>query len=166
MLFRSGLRPCRYLVTTDGVVVLASEAGVLPMETNKIRQKGRLMPGRMFLIDTVQGRLIDDEEVKAEIVSRKPYRSWVTQYRISLDELPEPLNVPQPDHPTTRQRQQAFGYTVEELKMVLTPMFVNGEEAISSMGTDTPLAVLSDRPQLLFKYFRQLFAQEIGRAHI
>ena len=117
------------------------------------------MPGRMFLIDTVQGRLIDDEEVKAEIVSRKPYRSWVTQYRISLDELPEPLNVPQPDHPTTRQRQQAFGYTVEELKMVLTPMFVNGEEAISSMGTDTPLAVLSDRPQLLFKYFRQLFAQ-------
>ena len=156
---RNGLRPCRYLVTTDGVVVLASEAGVLPMETNKIRQKGRLMPGRMFLIDTVQGRLIDDEEVKAEIVSRKPYRSWVTQYRISLDELPEPLNVPQPDHPTTRQRQQAFGYTVEELKMVLTPMFVNGEEAISSMGTDTPLAVLSDRPQLLFKYFRQLFAQ-------
>jgi glutamate synthase (NADPH/NADH) large chain/glutamate synthase (ferredoxin) len=156
---RNGLRPCRYLVTTDGVVVLASEAGVLPMETHKIRQKGRLMPGRMFLIDTVQGRLIDDEEVKAEIVSRKPYRSWVTQYRISLDELPEPLNVPQPDHPTTRQRQQAFGYTVEELKMVLTPMVVNGEEAISSMGTDTPLAVLSDRPQLLFKYFKQLFAQ-------
>ncbi|MCC6141746.1 MAG: glutamate synthase large subunit [Nitrospira sp.] len=156
---RNGLRPCRYLVTTDGVVVLASEAGVLPMEPHKIRQKGRLMPGRMFLIDTVQGRFIDDEEVKAEIVSRKPYRSWVTQYRISLDELPEPLNVPQPDHPTTRQRQQAFGYTVEELKMVLTPMVVNGEEAISSMGTDTPLAVLSDRPQLLFKYFKQLFAQ-------
>ncbi|MEK7336266.1 MAG: glutamate synthase central domain-containing protein, partial [Nitrospirota bacterium] len=156
---RNGLRPCRYLVTTDGVVVLASEAGVLPMETHKIRQKGRLMPGRMFLIDTVQGRFIDDEEVKAEIVSRKPYRSWVTQHRISLDELPDPLNVPQPDHPTTRQRQQAFGYTVEELKMVLTPMVVNGEEAISSMGTDTPLAVLSDRPQLLFKYFKQLFAQ-------
>ncbi|MGA6826782.1 glutamate synthase large subunit [Nitrospira sp. NS4] len=156
---RNGLRPCRYQVTTDGLVVLASEAGVLPIETQRIRQKGRLMPGRMFLIDTVQGRLIDDEEVKAEIVSRKPYRSWVTQYRISLDELPEPLNVPQPDHPTTRQRQQAFGYTVEELKMVLTPMVVNGEEAISSMGTDTPLAVLSDRPQLLFKYFKQLFAQ-------
>ncbi|MFO0707080.1 MAG: glutamate synthase large subunit [Nitrospira sp.] len=156
---RNGLRPCRYQVTTDGLVVLASEAGVLPIETQRIRQKGRLMPGRMFLIDTVQGRLIDDEEVKAEIVSRKPYRSWVTQYRISLDELPEPLNVPQPDHPTTRQRQQAFGYTVEELKMVLTPMVVTGEEAISSMGTDTPLAVLSNRPQLLFKYFKQLFAQ-------
>jgi glutamate synthase (NADPH/NADH) large chain/glutamate synthase (ferredoxin) len=156
---RNGLRPCRYQVTTDGLVVLASEAGVLPMDVPKIRQKGRLMPGRMFLVDTVQGRIIDDEEVKAEIVSRKPYRSWVTQYRISLDELPEPINVPQPDHPTIRQRQQAFGYTVEELKMVITPMVVEGQEAVSSMGTDTPLAVLSERPQLLFKYFKQLFAQ-------
>jgi len=156
---RNGLRPCRYQVTTDGLVVLASEAGVLPTDIQKIRQKGRLMPGRMFLVDTVQGRIIDDEEVKAEIVSRKPYRSWVTQYRISLDELPEPINVPQPDHPTIRQRQQAFGYTVEELKMVVTPMVVEGQEAVSSMGTDTPLAVLSDRPQLLFKYFKQLFAQ-------
>ncbi|MCS6897778.1 MAG: glutamate synthase-related protein, partial [Nitrospira sp.] len=156
---RNGLRPCRYLVTTDGLVVLASEAGVLPMEVQRIRQKGRLMPGRMFLVDTVQGRIIDDEEVKAEIVGRRPYRAWVTQYRISLDELPEPLNVPQPDHPTIRQRQQAFGYTVEELKMVITPMVVEGQEAVSSMGTDTPLAVLSDRPQLLFKYFKQLFAQ-------
>jgi glutamate synthase (NADPH/NADH) large chain/glutamate synthase (ferredoxin) len=156
---RNGLRPCRYQVTTDGLVVLASEAGVLPMDVQKIRQKGRLMPGRMFLVDTVQGRIIDDEEVKAEITSRKPYRSWVTQYRISLDELPEPINVPQPDHPTIRQRQQAFGYTVEELKMVITPMVVEGQEAVSSMGTDTPLAVLSERPQLLFKYFKQLFAQ-------
>jgi len=156
---RNGLRPCRYQVSTDGLVVLASEAGVLPMEIQKIRQKGRLMPGRMFLVDTVQGRIIDDEEVKAEIAIRKPYRSWVTQYRISLDELPEPINVPQPDHPTIRQRQQAFGYTVEELKMVITPMVMEGQEAVSSMGTDTPLAVLSDRPQLLFKYFKQLFAQ-------
>jgi glutamate synthase (NADPH/NADH) large chain/glutamate synthase (ferredoxin) len=113
----------------------------------------------MFLVDTVQGRIIDDEEIKADIVRRKPYRSWVTQYGVSLDELPEPLNVPQPDHPTIRQRQQAFGYTVEELKMVITPMILNGEEPVSSMGTDTPLAVLSDRPQLLFKYFKQLFAQ-------
>jgi glutamate synthase (NADPH/NADH) large chain/glutamate synthase (ferredoxin) len=156
---RNGLRPCRYQVTTDGVVVLASEAGVLPADPKNIRQKGRLMPGRMFLVDTVQGRIIDDEEIKADIVGRKPYRSWVTQYGISLDELPEPLNVPQPDHPTIRQRQQAFGYTVEELKMVITPMVLAGEEAISSMGTDTPLAVLSERPQLLFKYFKQLFAQ-------
>ncbi len=156
---RNGLRPCRYQVTTDGTVVLASEAGVLPAETRNIRMKGRLMPGRMFLVDTVQGRIIDDEEVKADIARRKPYRSWVTQYRVSLDELPEPLNVPQPDHHTLRQRQQAFGYTVEELKMVITPMIVNGEEPVSSMGTDTPLAVLSERPQLLFKYFKQLFAQ-------
>jgi len=156
---RNGLRPCRYQVTTDDLVVLASEAGVLPAAPKEIRQKGRLQPGRMFLVDTAQGRLLDDEEIKADIVGRKPYRSWVTQYRISLDELPEPLNVPQPDHPTIRQRQQAFGYTVEELKMVLTPMVVAGEEPVSSMGTDTPLAVLSERPQLLFKYFKQLFAQ-------
>jgi len=156
---RNGLRPCRYQVTTDDLVVLASEAGVLPYDVKDIRQKGRLQPGRMFLVDTVQGRIIDDEEIKADIVGRKPYRAWVTQYRISLDELPEPLNVPQPDHPTIRQRQQAFGYTVEELKMVITPMVINGEEPISSMGTDTPLAVLSERPQLLFKYFKQLFAQ-------
>jgi glutamate synthase (NADPH) large chain len=156
---RNGLRPCRYQVTTDGLVVLASEAGVLPADAKDIRMKGRLQPGRMFLVDTVQGRIIDDEEIKAGIVGRKPYRSWVTQYGVSLDELPDPLNVPQPDHPTIRQRQQAFGYTVEELKMVITPMIMTGEEAISSMGTDTPLAVLSDRPQLLFKYFRQLFAQ-------
>ena len=156
---RNGLRPCRYHVTTDGLVVLASEAGVLPADAKDIRMKGRLQPGRMFLVDTVQGRIIDDEEIKAGIVGRKPYRSWVTQYGVSLDELPDPLNVPQPDHPTIRQRQQAFGYTVEELKMVITPMIVTGEEAISSMGTDTPLAVLSERPQLLFKYFKQLFAQ-------
>lgn len=156
---RNGLRPCRYQVTNDDVVVLASEAGVLPTDPQNIRQKGRLQPGRMFLVDTVQGRIIDDEEIKADITGRKPYRAWVTQYRLSLDELPEPTNVPQPDHPTLRKRQQAFGYTIEELKMVLSPMAINGEEPVSSMGTDTPLAVLSHRPQLLFKYFKQLFAQ-------
>ena len=156
---RNGLRPCRYQVMTDDLVVLASEAGVLPVEPNRVMEKGRLQPGKMFLVDTTQGRIIDDEEIKADIVGRKPYRTWVNQYKVSLDELPEPLNVPQPDHATLRQRQQAFGYTVEELKMVITPKAVNGEEPISSMGTDTPLAVLSTRPQLLFKYFKQLFAQ-------
>ncbi|HZS12081.1 MAG TPA: glutamate synthase central domain-containing protein, partial [Nitrospirales bacterium] len=156
---RNGLRPCRYQVTADDLVVLASEAGVLPAEPKQIKQKGRLQPGRMFLVDTVQGRIVDDEEIKADIVGRRPYRQWVTQYRISLDELPEPLNVPQPDHRDLRQRQQAFGFTVEELKMVVTPMVMTGEEPVSSMGTDTPLAVLSERPQLLFKYFKQLFAQ-------
>ena len=156
---RNGLRPCRYQVTTDDVVVLASEAGVLPAAPHHIRAKGRLQPGRMFLVDTEQGRIIDDEEIKAQIVTSKPYRSWLTQCRVSLDELPEPLNVSQPDHPTLRQRQQVFGYTVEEIKMVLSPMGINGEEPVSSMGTDTPLAVLSNRPQLLPKYFKQLFAQ-------
>lgn len=156
---RNGLRPCRYQVTTDDLVILASEAGVLPIEAKYIREKGRLQPGRMFVVDMIQGRIIDDEEIKADIVGRKPYRSWLTQHRVSLDELPEPLSVPQPDHQTLRQRQQVFGVTIEELKMVLSPMAINGEEPTSSMGTDTPLAVLSDRPQLLSKYFKQLFAQ-------
>ena len=156
---RNGLRPCRYQVTTDDLVVLASEAGVLPTDATTIREKGRLQPGRMFLVDTVQGRIIDDEEIKAEIAGRQPYRTWLTQHRVSLDELPEPFSVPQPDHPTLRQRQQAFGVTIEELKMVLSPMGINGEEPTSSMGTDTPLAILSNRPQLLQKYFKQLFAQ-------
>ncbi len=156
---RNGLRPARYLVTSDDLVVLSSEAGVLPFKPEEIRTKGRLQPGKMFLVDTGQGRIIDDEEIKAEIVSRKPYREGVAANRISIDELPEPLNLLQPDHATLRQRQQTFGYTIEELKMLMTPMAVTGEEAIGSMGTDTPLAVLSDQPQLLFKYFKQLFAQ-------
>jgi glutamate synthase (NADPH/NADH) large chain len=156
---RNGLRPCRYLVTYDGLAVLASEAGVLPVKPEDVRLKGRLQPGRMFLVDTTQRRIIDDEEIKADIARRKPYRQWLSTHRISLDELPEPLNVPQPGHAALRQQQQAFGYTIEELKMVMTPMVVNGEEAVGSMGTDTPLAVLSNRPQLLFKYFKQLFAQ-------
>ena len=156
---RNGLRPCRYMVTYDGLAVLASEAGVLPVKPEEIRLKGRLQPGRMFLVDTVQKRIIDDEEIKNDVARRKPYRQWLLTHRISLDELPEPLNVPQPGHAALRQQQQAFGYTIEEFKMVLTPMVVTGEEAVGSMGTDTPLAVLSDRPQLLFKYFKQLFAQ-------
>ncbi|MFZ5864079.1 MAG: glutamate synthase large subunit [Nitrospirota bacterium] len=156
---RNGLRPARWLTTHDGLAVLASEAGVLSFAPQEIRAKGRLQPGKMFLVDTVEGRIIDDEEIKSDIASRKPYREWVATNRLSLDELPQPMSVPQPDHATLRQRQQAFGYTVEELKMVLTPMVVNGEEAVGSMGTDTPLAVLSERPQLLFKYFKQLFAQ-------
>ncbi len=156
---RNGLRPCRYQITTDDVVVLASEAGVLPAAPNQIRAKGRLEPGRMFLVDTEQGRIIGDEEIEAHIVNSQPYRSWLTQCRVSLDDLPEPLNVPQPDRQTLRQRQQVFGYTMEEIKMVLSPMGINGEEPMSSMGTDTPLAVLSNRPQLLPKYFKQLFAQ-------
>ncbi len=156
---RNGLRPCRYVITRDDVVVLASEAGVLPFDAKKIRAKGRLQPGRMFLVDTAQGRIIDDEEIKTQIARQKPYRQWVLTHRVSLDELPEPMNVPQPDRATLRQRQQVFGYTVEELKMLMMPMAITGQESVGSMGTDTPLAVLSNRPQLLFKYFKQLFAQ-------
>ncbi|MFQ5780232.1 MAG: glutamate synthase central domain-containing protein, partial [Nitrospiria bacterium] len=156
---RNGLRPARYLVTQDDLAVLASEAGVLPFNAEEIRTKGRLQPGKMFLVDTTQGRIIDDEEIKAKISSQKPYREWVAANRISIDELPEPLNLLQPDHATLRQRQQTFGYTIEDLKMLITPMAVSGQEAIGSMGDDTPLAVLSDQPQLLFKYFKQLFAQ-------
>src|SRR5918912_1144731 len=156
---RNGLRPGRWLVTTDGLAVLASEAGALPFAPERIRAKGRLQPGKMFLVDTVEGRLFDDEEIKSDIASRKPYRTWVATNRVGIDELPEPLNIAQPDHATLRERQQAFGYTVEELKMILTPMATGGQEPVGSMGTDTPLAVLSDRSQLLFKYFKQLFAQ-------
>jgi len=156
---RNGLRPARYLVTQDDLVVLASETGVLEFAPEEVRTKGRLQPGKMFLIDMEQGRIIDDDEIKAKISSQQPYREWVSRYRISINELPEPLNLHQPNHATLRQRQQTFGYTIEDLKMLLTPMAVNGEEAIGSMGHDTPLAVLSERPQLLFKYFKQLFAQ-------
>jgi glutamate synthase (NADPH/NADH) large chain/glutamate synthase (ferredoxin) len=156
---RNGLRPGRFLVTKNDLVVLASEAGVLSVPPEEIRTKGRLQPGKMFLVDTVQGRIIRDEEIKADMCTRKPYRQWVGAHRINIEDLPEPLNVLQPDHVTLRQRQQAFGYTIEDLKMLMTPMAVTGEEPVGSMGTDTPLAVLSDHPQLLFKYFKQLFAQ-------
>ena len=156
---RNGLRPCRYLVTHNDFAVMASEAGVLPVKPEEVLTKGRLQPGKMFLVDTIQGRIIGDEEIKANIASRKPYRQWVAANRINIEDLPEPLNVLQPDHATLRHRQQAFGYTIEELKLLMTPMAVTGEEAVGSMGTDTPLAVLSDRPQSLFKYFKQLFAQ-------
>jgi glutamate synthase (NADPH/NADH) large chain/glutamate synthase (ferredoxin) len=156
---RNGLRPCRYLVTHNDIAVMASEAGVLPVKPEEVLTKGRLQPGKLFLVDTVQGRIISNEEIKANIASRKPYRQWVAANRINIEDLPEPLNVLQPDHITLRQRQQVFGYTIEELKMIITPMLVSGEEAVGSMGTDTPLAVLSNRPQPLFKYFKQLFAQ-------
>lgn len=156
---RNGLRPARYLVTKDNLVILASEAGVLPFKPEEILTKGRLQPGKMFLVDTAQGRIIDDEEIKSNIVKRKPYRQWVSANRISIDDLPEPINVYQPDPDTIKKRQKVFGYTLEDLKLLMAPMAIAGEEAVGSMGTDTPLAVLSDRPQLLFNYFKQLFAQ-------
>lgn len=156
---RNGLRPCRYVVTTDGLVVLASEVGVVDFPPEKIRQKGRLQPGRMFLVDTHEGRIVVDNEVKGKIARRKPYRHWLEQNRIELRGLFQPSK-PTPIDPQTHiQRLRAFGYTREDLQMIVAPMAANSQEPVGSMGTDTPLAVLSGRPKLLFNYFKQLFAQ-------
>ncbi|MDX2284044.1 MAG: glutamate synthase large subunit [Bacteroidia bacterium] len=159
VLDRNGLRPARYTVTTDDLVILASETGVIEVEAERIVERGRLQPGRMFLVDTTVGRILPDEEVKRSIASGDEYGKWLEENRIDLDVLPEPAYVDKSDPPTMRARQRAFGYTVEDLRLLLTPMAVNGEEALGSMGNDTPLAVLSHRPQPLFSYFKQLFAQ-------
>lgn len=159
VLDRNGLRPSRYVVTKDGLVVMASEVGVFDVEPENVLQKGRLQPGKMFLVDTKEGRIIADEEIKEKIVSEKPYRQWINDNLIHINDLPKPVFVHQPDHETILQRQRAFGYTEEELRMILQPMATGGAEAIGSMGNDTPLAVLSKRPQLLYNYFKQLFAQ-------
>ena len=156
---RNGLRPCRYLVTTDGLAILASEAGVVEFEPQRIKRKGRLRPGHMFLVDTVEGRIITDNDIKSKIARQRPYRRWLEENRIELRGLFDAPKPVQSDPETTLQRMRAFGYTAEELKMVLTPMVLDGQEPIGSMGDDTPLGVLSDRPRLLFSYFKQLFAQ-------
>jgi glutamate synthase domain-containing protein 2/glutamate synthase domain-containing protein 1/glutamate synthase domain-containing protein 3 len=155
---RNGLRPARYFVTDDDMVVLASEIGALPVPTSRIRAKGQLGPGRMLIVNTVQGKLMDDDDLKSELSSLRPYRRWVNDQRVSLGSPVITDAVPR-DAEDLSRRQRAFGYTREELKMILAPMAETGEEATGSMGDDTPLAVLSDRPQLLFAYFRQLFAQ-------
>jgi glutamate synthase domain-containing protein 2/glutamate synthase domain-containing protein 1/glutamate synthase domain-containing protein 3 len=160
ILDRNGLRPARWLVTNDDLVVLASEAGVLPIEPKNIRAKGRLGPGRVLLVDTERGTVEGDEEVKAAIASRHPYRRWVVEQQLRLDDLPEPMVATTHEAAASvMERQMAFGYTVEEGRLVLEPMILDGAEAVGSMGTDTPIAVLSDHPQLLFRYFKQLFAQ-------
>ncbi|GAC1436832.1 MAG: glutamate synthase large subunit [Terriglobales bacterium] len=156
---RNGLRPGRYVVTHDNLVVMASEAGVLDIEPDQIRMKGRLQPGKMLLVDTIEGRIVPDKEIKQRLVSRQPYGDWLRKNQIKIDQLPEPTRVHAVNHETLRCRQRAFGYTDEDLKMILEPMATRGEEPIGSMGTDTPLACLSDRPQALFSYFKQLFAQ-------
>ena len=156
---RNGLRPTRYYVTKDDLVIMASEAGVLDIAPENVLQKGRLQPGRMFLVDTEQGRIVADEEIKDSIAKAHPYRQWLDQHMIELASLPDPGKLPEPDHDTVLQRQQAFGYTFEDLRLLMVPMARDGVEAVGSMGTDTPLAVLSDKPQSLFSYFKQLFAQ-------
>ena len=156
---RNGLRPARYLVTHDDLVILASETGVLPIPPERVRAKGKLQPGRMFLVDLEQGRIVPDEEIKHRLASRRPYAEWLARHQITLDKLPEPPRWHPTDFATIRRRQRCFGYTDEDLKMILTPMASTGEEPVGSMGVDTPLACLSDRPQLLFNYFKQMFAQ-------
>jgi glutamate synthase (NADPH/NADH) large chain len=156
---RNGLRPGRYIVTADGLAIMASEAGVLPVRPEDVRMKGRLAPGRMLLVDTEQKRLISDEEIKKQLASRQPYGEWVKENQITLDDLPSPTRVQPTDHETILMRQRAFGYTDEDLKTILLPAAFKAEEPIGSMGIDTPLACLSDKPQLLFSYFKQTFAQ-------
>ena len=137
---------------------MASEAGVLPVKPEEVRMKGRLAPGRMLLVDTEQKRLISDEEVKKHLAARKPYAKWLKENQITLDHLPEPDVRAADDHESIQMRQRAFGYTDEDLKTIPSPR-LKGEEPIGSMGIDTPLACLSDKPQLLFSYFKQTFAQ-------
>jgi glutamate synthase (NADPH) large chain len=156
---RNGLRPARYLVTHDDLIVMASETGVLPIKPENVKHKGRLQPGKMLLVDTVAGHIISDKELKKALYSRNPYQTWLAENQITLDQLPEPARAHGTDHETILCRQRAFGYTDEDMRMILGPMAEKGEEPIGSMGTDTPLACLSDKPQPLFNYFKQLFAQ-------
>ncbi|WP_416675290.1 glutamate synthase large subunit [Egbenema bharatensis] len=162
VLDRNGLRPSRYYVTKDDRVIMASEAGVLPVAPEQVALKGRLQPGRMFLVNMEEGRIVADEEIKTGIISEQPYRDWLNQNLVDLNDLPLPTPpsslLPPLSLPLT-QRQTAFGYTFEDLRLLLTPMAKDGVEAVGAMGTDTPLSVLSDRPKLLYDYFQQLFAQ-------
>ena len=160
VLDRNGLRPSRYYVTKDDLVIMASEAGVLPIKPERILVKGRLQPGRIFVVNMEEGRIIADEEVKDSIVHAHPYGEWLKQHLVSLDQITDaPSLQPLQDTQPLIQRQTAFGYTFEELRILLSPMAQNGVEAIGAMGTDTPLAVLSNRSKLLYDYFQQLFAQ-------
>jgi glutamate synthase (NADPH/NADH) large chain len=159
VLDRNGLRPSRYYITKDDLVIMASEVGVLEIEPSNILRKGRLQPGKMFLIDTRAGRIIPDEEIKNKIATELPYQVWLKQNLLHINDLPVPPFVHEVNHETVIRRQRAFGYTEEELRMLIAPMAEDGAEATGSMGNDTPLAVLSNKPQLLYNYFKQLFAQ-------
>ena len=157
---RNGLRPSRYCVTTDDRVIMASETGVLPVDPRLIKEYGRLQPGKMFVVDMEQGRIISDEELKKSICSHKPYSEWLNKYKIRLEELPQPrVTFTEIDHDQIFKYQKAFGYSTEDLETIIAPMAVDGKEPIGSMGSDVPLAVLSDQPQHLSSYFKQLFAQ-------
>jgi glutamate synthase (NADPH/NADH) large chain len=159
VLDRNGLRPSRYYVTKDDMVIMASEVGVLDIPPENVLIKERLHPGRIFLVDTQQGRIIDDDEIKGNLARENPYGEWLAQKLIHLGDLPTAPVLEQPNQETVLTRQRAFGYTEEDLRILIAPMAQNGTEPIGSMGTDTALAVLSDRPRLLYDYFKQLFAQ-------
>ncbi|MCI0684467.1 MAG: glutamate synthase large subunit [Gemmataceae bacterium] len=159
VLDRNGLRPSRYYVTKDGLVIMASEVGVLDVPPENVLTKGRLQPGKMFLVDLEEGRIIADDELKLKIAGEQPYGEWLRENLTNLEELPDVPAPHEPDHETVLQRQQAFGYTVEDVRILMAPMSQDGTEAIGSMGNDAALAVLSDKPQLLYNYFKQLFAQ-------
>ncbi|NCV62663.1 MAG: glutamate synthase subunit alpha, partial [Betaproteobacteria bacterium] len=157
---RNGLRPSRYCITDDDLVIMGSESGVLPVPESKIIRKWRLQPGKMFLIDLEQGRMINDEELKAGLANHKPYKQWIENLRIRLDDVEEhPVGTPEHADLSLLDRQQAFGYTQEDFKFLMAPMAANGEEALGSMGNDSPLAVLSNKNKSLYNYFKQLFAQ-------
>src|SRR5450755_1302846 len=157
---RNGLRPSRYCVTTDDRVIMASETGVLPIDPRLIKEKGRLQPGKMFVVDLEQERIISDDELKSTICSQKPYAEWLNKYKIRLEELPEPrVLFTHLEHDQIFKYQKAFGYSTEDLDTLIAPMCLDGKEPVGSMGTDVPLAVLSDQPQHLSSYFKQLFAQ-------
>jgi glutamate synthase (ferredoxin) len=159
VLDRNGLRPSRYYVTKDDRVIMASEVGVLDVPAEQVAQKGRLQPGRMFLVDTEEGRIVSDEEIKGKITAERPYRLWLNEHLVHLDDLPVAPSLPEPDNKMLLQRQIAFGYTFEDERILLTPMARDGVEAVGSMGNDAALAVLSNKPRLLYDYFKQLFAQ-------
>ncbi len=157
---RNGLRPARYLITDDDMVIMASEAGTLPIPENRIVKKWRLQPGKMFLIDLEQGRIIDDAEIKSQLANSRPYRQWIDRLRVKLESLPAPENAALSNpNETLLDRQQAFGWTQEDYKFILEVMAETGEESIGSMGNDAPLAILSSRAKPFYNYFRQLFAQ-------
>ncbi|ODS55394.1 MAG: glutamate synthase subunit alpha [Acidobacteria bacterium SCN 69-37] len=159
VLDRNGLRPSRYCVTKDDLVIMASETGVIEVAPENVLIRERLHPGRIFLVDTAQGRIVDDEEVKEQLAAEHPYAQWLAENLVSIEDLPDAPELPLPSPETIRQRQQIFGYTEEDLKLIVGPMARQGEEPIGSMGTDAAIAVLSDRPRLLYDYFAQLFAQ-------
>src|SRR6185312_14815146 len=156
---RNGLRPARYLVTRDDRILMASEMGVLPIDEKDIVTKWRLQPGKMLLVDLVEGRLVPDEELKAKFAKSHPYKEWLDRNQVQLEKLPPVKKHAPLSNLSLLDRQQAFGYTQEDLKMLMTPMGSTGEEAIGSMGNDTPISALSDKPKMLYTYFKQNFAQ-------